>query len=203
MFSKSALKFYQFLLISTIFNQLLYTRIMETAIFAGGCFWCTEAVFKRLKGVEKVVSGYADSQIENPSYDRVSSGSTGAAEAIEITFDPAKISYEKLLEIFWATHDPTTLNRQGADQGTQYRSAIYYTTDKQKAEAEKSKTNSELSDKIVTEISPLKNFYPAECHHQNFYENNQGSTYCSIVIDPKIEKLVKMFNSEIKEEYKN
>lgn len=176
---------------------------MEKAVFAGGCFWCTEAVFKRLKGVEKVVSGYTDSKVENPSYERISSGSTDAAEAVEVTFDPAIISYKKLLEIFWATHDPTTLNRQGADQGTQYRSAIYYTSEKQKEEAEKSKKNSDLSDKIVTEISPLKNFYKAEDYHQNYYELNKNSNpYCSIVIDPKIEKLVKMFNSDIKDEYK-
>lgn len=180
---------------------------METAVFAGGCFWCTEAVFKRLKGVEKVVSGYADSQVENPSYERVSSGSTGAAEAVELTFDPAKISYEKLLEIFWATHDPTTLNRQGADEGTQYRSAIYYTNEKQREAAEKSKTemdkSSKMDSKIVTEIVALKNFYKAEDYHQNYYELNKNSNpYCSIVIDPKIEKLVKMFNSELKEEYK-
>lgn len=175
----------------------------ETAIFAGGCFWCTEAIFKRLKGVESVVSGYTDSQIENPGYERVSSGSTGAAEAVEITFDPGKISYEKLLEIFWATHDPTTLNRQGADQGTQYRSAIYYTDENQKEAAVKSKKNSDLSDKIVTEISPLKNFYKAEDYHQNYYEQNKDSNpYCSIVIDPKIEKLVKLFNAEVKDEYK-
>jgi peptide-methionine (S)-S-oxide reductase len=176
---------------------------VEKAVFAGGCFWCTEAVFKRLKGVEKVVSGYTDSKVENPSYERISSGSTDAAEAVEVTFDPAIISYKKLLEIFWATHDPTTLNRQGADQGTQYRSAIYYTSEKQKEEAEKSKKNSDLSDKIVTEISPLKNFYKAEDYHQNYYELNKNSNpYCSIVIDPKIEKLVKMFNSDIKDEYK-
>lgn len=175
---------------------------MDKAVFAGGCFWCTEAVFKRLKGVEKVVSGYADSQIKNPSYDQVSSGSTGAAEAVELTFDPAKISYEKLLEIFWATHNPTTLNRQGVDQGTQYRSAIYYSSENQKKAAEESKRNSGLSDKIVTEISPLKNFYKAEDYHQNYYEQNKNSNpYCSIVIDPKIEKLVKMFNEELKEDY--
>lgn len=183
--------------------MIYYAEMNETAVFAGGCFWCTEAVFKRLKGVKKVVSGYTDSQVENPSYESVSSGSTGAAEAVEITFDPIKISYEKLLEIFWATHDPTTPNRQGADQGTQYRSAIYYTNEKQKEAAVKSKESSALSDKIVTVISPLKNFYKAEDYHQNYYAQNLNSNpYCSIVIDPKIEKLVNNFNQELKEEYK-
>ena len=176
---------------------------MEQAVFAGGCFWCTEAVFKRLKGVQSVVSGYSDSPVQNPSYDRVASGSTGAAEAVQITFDPSRISFEKLLDICWATHDPTSLNRQGADVGTQYRSAIYYSSESQKKAAEQSKKNSGQSEKIVTEIKPLKNFYPAESYHQNYYELNKNSNpYCTIVIDPKIEKLVKMFNSELKEEYR-
>lgn len=175
---------------------------MQTATFAGGCFWCTEAIFKRLKGVESVASGYADSEVENPSYERVSSGSSGAAEAVQLTFDPQKISYEKLLEIFWATHDPTTLNRQGSDVGTQYRSSIFYHDEKQKEAAEKSKT-AQSNSKIVTDIAPLKNFYKAEDYHQNYYELNKNSNpYCSIIIDPKIEKLIKMFNSEVKDEYK-
>ncbi|MBI3341928.1 peptide-methionine (S)-S-oxide reductase MsrA [Candidatus Curtissbacteria bacterium] len=178
-----------------------------TATFAGGCFWCTEAVFKRLKGVESVVSGYAGSQVENPTYQRVSSGSTGAAEAIQLKFDPKRISYEKLLEIFWATHDPTTLNRQGADSGTQYRSSIFYQNETQKQAAEKSKEEMDRSGKmpstIVTEIIPLKNFSKAEDYHQNYYELNKNSNpYCSIVIDPKIEKLIHLFNDQIKEEYK-
>lgn len=193
----------------------------QIATFAGGCFWCTEAVFKRLKGVESVVSGYANSEVENPTYESSSSGTTGAAEAIQITFDTAKISYEKLLEIFWATHDPTSLNRQGADIGTQYRSSIFYHDQSQREAAEKSKAQMDASgkmpSKIVTEISPLKNFTKAEDYHQNYYELNKnsnpldpqsegrgshGSVYCSIVIDPKIEKLIHMFNDQVKEEYK-
>lgn len=174
---------------------------MQTAVFASGCFWCTEAIFKRLKGVEKVVSGYAGSDVENPNYERVSSGSTNAAEAVQITFDPGKVSYDKLLEIFWATHDPTTLNRQGSDIGTQYRSAIFYKNDDQKKAAEQSKAK--MPGEIVTDIAPLKNFYKAEDYHQNYYELNRDSNpYCSIIIDPKIEKLVKLFNEEVKDQYK-
>lgn len=180
---------------------------MQIATFAGGCFWCTEAVFKRLKGVESVVSGYANSNVESPTYESSSTGTTGAAEAVQITFDPQKISYEKLLEIFWATHDPTTLNRQGADVGTQYRSSIFYQDEKQKEAAENSRTqmddSGKMPSKIVTEIAPLKNFYKAEDYHQNYYELNKNSNpYCSIVIDPKIEKLIHLFNNEVKEEYK-
>lgn len=180
---------------------------METATFAGGCFWCTEAIFKRLKGVQKVVSGYANSNVKKPTYENVSSELTNAAEAVQITFDPNIISFEKLLEIFWATHDPTTLNRQGPDIGTQYRSAIFYGNEEQKTAAEKSKAQTDKSgkmpSKIVTEIAPLKNFYKAEDYHQNYYELNRASNpYCSIVIDPKIEKLIKLFNSDIKSEYK-
>jgi peptide-methionine (S)-S-oxide reductase len=172
---------------------------MDKAIFAGGCFWCTEAVFKRLKGVGKVTSGYANGEMANPTYGDVSSGETGFAEAVEIQFDPEIISYDKLLEIFWATHDPTSLNRQGADVGTQYRSAIYYLNDEQKEKAEVSKQNVERS---VTEIAPLKNFYTAEEYHQNYFEKNTNSNpYCSIVIAPKIKKLLDKFNAEVKPEY--
>ncbi|MBI2074719.1 MAG: peptide-methionine (S)-S-oxide reductase MsrA [Candidatus Levybacteria bacterium] len=180
---------------------------LETATFAGGCFWCTEAIFKRLKGVSEVVSGYAGGTMENPSYEQVSTGKTGFAEAIQIKFNPDSISYNKLLEIFWATHDPTTLNRQGGDIGTQYRSVIFYHNNGQKKEAESSKIEIEksdgYSDKIVTEIKPFRNFYNAEDYHQNYYERYKNiNPYCLVVIDPKIQKLLNKFNEEVKEEYK-
>ncbi|OGY22857.1 MAG: peptide-methionine (S)-S-oxide reductase, partial [Candidatus Woykebacteria bacterium RBG_13_40_7b] len=161
----------------------------------------TEAIFKRLKGVGEVTSGYSGGGTKNPSYEEVSSGLTGHAEAIQIKFAPKTTSYEKLLEIFWATHDPTTLNRQGPDVGTQYRSAIFYHNEKQHREAEDSKKA--LEDKIVTEILPFNEFFPAESYHQTYYELNKTSNpYCSIVIDPKIKKLLDKFNSDVKEEYK-
>ncbi len=176
---------------------------METAVFAGGCFWCTEAVFQRLKGVTKVTSGYANGEGENPNYEQVSRGDTGFAEAIQVTFDPKVISYEKLLEIFWATHDPTTLNQQGADVGTQYSSSIFYENDEQKDLALRSKETMKNKDEVVTRIEPLKNFYTAEEYHQNYYDQNKDfNPYCSIVINPKIEKLLLKFNSEVKDEYK-
>lgn len=174
---------------------------METATLAAGCFWCTEAVFKRLKGVETVTSGYTGGDAQNPSYEAVSSGQTGHAEAIQITFDPAIISYETLLDVFWATHDPTTMNRQGNDVGTQYRSVIFYHSDAQRETAEKSKAALESSgkydDPIVTEIVPYTNFYTAEDYHQDFYDNNRGNGYCQLIIDPKIEKLSREFANEI------
>jgi len=178
------------------------------ATFAGGCFWCTEAVFQRLLGVKTVVSGYANGEITNPKYEDVSTGNTGFAESVQLTFDPTVVSYEKLLEIFWATHDPTSLNRQGGDVGTQYRSAIFYKTDQEKKLALASKEHEEkgghISGNIMTEISPLKNFYTAEQYHQNYYNQNQGSNpYCSLVIAPKIKKLLDKFNQEVKAEYKN
>lgn len=180
-------------------------RLAKQATLAGGCFWCSEAIFKRLKGVGKVTSGYSGGEIENPSYWDVASSMTDHAEAIQIEFDPKIISFEKLLEIFFALHDPTTLNRQGADVGTEYRSAIFYHDEVQKEAALKAKEKAKklYEDKIVTEISPFKNFYRAEDSHQNFYENNQGSMYCSLVIDPKIQKLLDKFNSEVKEQYKS
>lgn len=179
----------------------------ETATFAGGCFWCTEAVFKRLKGVNYVISGYTGGETKNPSYEEVSTGDTGHAEAVQITYNPKIISYEKLLDIFWATHDPTTYNRQGSDIGNQYRSVIFYHDKNQKEKALRSKdkmgASEELKSKIVTEIIPFADFYNAEDYHQNYYEiNNNKNPYCSIVIDPKIKKLLDKFNNEIKEEYK-
>lgn len=178
----------------------------EIATFAGGCFWCTEAVFKRLKGVGVVDSGYSGGNTENPTYEDVCSGKTGYAEAISITFDPTVISYEKLLDVFWRVHNPTTLNRQGNDIGTQYRSAIFYHTDEQKKVAEISKEKlvkeGVYKDPVVTEIVPFANFYKAEPHHQNYYDRNQEYPYCQFVIDPKIQKLYKDFKDDLKEEYK-
>ena len=149
---------------------------METATLAGGCFWCTEAIFKRLKGIMTVVCGYAG----------------GDAESVQIQFDPSIISYEKILEVFWATHDPTTLNRQGADIGTQYRSVIFYHSEKQKEIAEKSKQPS-----FVTQIVPFDKFYKAEDYHQNYYDKNKSYPYCQIVINPKIQKLLEEFKEDV------
>ncbi|MCL4366815.1 peptide-methionine (S)-S-oxide reductase MsrA [Patescibacteria group bacterium] len=179
----------------------------ELATFGGGCFWCTEAIFKRIKGVISIKPGYAGGVIVNPTYNQVSTGKTGYVESIQIKFDSQIISFAHLLDIFWATHDPTTLNRQGADIGTQYASVIFYHTQEQKESAEKSKSDLEesgkLKDKIVTRIIPFKNFYPAESYHQNYYENFKNTNaYCSLVIDPKIDKLIKQFNDDLKEEYK-
>ncbi len=179
---------------------------MEIATFAGGCFWCTEAIFKRLKGVKSVMPGYAGGKMGNPGYEKVSSGTTGHAEAIQIEFDSNIIPYDKLLEIFWHTHNPTTLNRQGNDIGTQYRSAIFYHSEKQKKLADKTKKDLEKSgiykSPIVTEILPFTNFYPAESYHKDYYDKNQSSPYCMFVIDPKIQKLMKEFGNDVKDEYK-
>ena len=177
----------------------------DTATLAGGCFWCTEAIFNRLKGVTSVVPGYAASKVENPSYQAVSSGRTGAAEAIQITYDPSIISYDKLLEIFWHLHDPTTLNRQGNDIGPQYRSAIFYQNDEQKQVAMASKEALEKSGAykkpIVTEITPFTNFYPAENYHKDYYDSNRSQPYCMFVIDPKVQKLLREYRKELKEAY--
>jgi peptide-methionine (S)-S-oxide reductase len=174
----------------------------DTATFASGCFWCVEAVFQELKGVLSVTSGYTGGKIKNPTYREVCSGLTGHAEACQIVFDPAVISYDQLLEAFWASHDPTTLNRQGADQGTQYRSAIFYHNEQQKqlSETYKAKLNSEKAfDKpIVTEINPAVTFYKAEDYHQNYYSQNGDAPYCSYVINPKLEKFRKVFKDKLK-----
>ena len=161
--------------------------------FGGGCFWCLEAVFQRLKGVQKVASGYAGGAIPNPTYEQVCEGNTGHAEVVQIEFNPKEIAFEKLLEVFWAAHDPTTLNRQGGDHGTQYRSIILYENDAQKIAAEKSKqkAQAEFKDPIVTEITPLKTFYKAEAYHQNYFNQNADrNPYCSVVIRPKLQKLL-------------
>lgn len=177
----------------------------EIATLAGGCFWCTEAIFRRLKGVESVVSGYSGGRRENPSYEQVSTGATGHAEAIQIEFDPSVISYEKLLEIFFHLHDPTTINMQGADEGTQYRSVIFYHSEEQKNIAEKVRDeiadSGYYKDPLVTEIVPFEAFYTAEEYHQEYYDNNKNQGYCSYVISPKIHKLLKEYKKEVKEEY--
>lgn len=164
----------------------------ERITFGGGCFWCIEAVFARLPGVKKSISGYAGGQVENPTYKQVCGGDTGHAEVVQIEFDPTKTSFDKLLEVFWAAHDPTTLNRQGADEGTQYRSVIFYENDAQKAAAEKSKTAAQKDFKspIVTEIAPLPTFYVAEDYHQGYFELNGRAPYCQAVIAPKLRKLI-------------
>jgi peptide-methionine (S)-S-oxide reductase len=165
---------------------------LEIATFGGGCFWCAEAVFQRIPGVKSVVSGFAGGTTPNPSYEDVCTGTTGHAEVIQITFDPSVITYDKLLEIFWEAHDPTTLNRQGADVGTQYRSIILYSSDAQKIAAEKSKAENakHFSDPIVTQIVPLTKFYSAEDYHQNYYNLHQNQGYCQFVIGPKLRKLI-------------
>jgi len=174
---------------------------MELATFGSGCFWCTEAVFQQLKGVKSVVSGYSGGHLESPTYQQVTTGRTGHAEVCQIEFDPDVISYETLLEVFFSTHDPTTLNRQGNDVGTQYRSVIFYHDEQQKKAAEKIK--SELDGKksfknpIVTEITAFDKFYPAENYHQNYYRNNPNQGYCRYVISPKLDKFEKTFKFKL------
>ena len=175
---------------------------MEVATFAGGCFWCTEAVFLEIKGVEKVVSGYIGGKTVNPTYKDICTGETGHAEAIQITFNPNEVAYEDLLEVFFGTHDPTTLNRQGADVGTQYRSAIFYHSEAQKTKAEnyiQLLEKEKLYDKkIVTKVSSATIFYPAEDYHQNYYNQNSSQGYCQMVIAPKLDKLRKYYKSKLK-----
>jgi peptide-methionine (S)-S-oxide reductase len=174
----------------------------EKATFGMGCFWCTEAIFQRLKGVTAVKSGYEGGQLPNPTYEEVCSGNTGHAEVLQVTYNPMEISYDELLEVFWKSHDPTTLNRQGADTGTQYRSVIFYHTPQQKAlanqyKAELNKTNA-YGKKVVTAIEATKPFYVAESYHQNYFNKNSSESYCRLVIQPKIEKLEKIFKSKLK-----
>ncbi|SFB12469.1 peptide-methionine (S)-S-oxide reductase MsrA [Algoriphagus aquimarinus] len=167
-----------------------------------GCFWCIEAVFQRLQGVDKVVSGYSGGFIENPTYNAICSGTTGHAEVIEVYYDPSVISLSELLEVFWATHDPTTLNRQGADAGPQYRSSIFYHNPEQEILANNLKTQLNASkvfdSPIVTEITAFTNFYPAENHHQDYYNQNGAQPYCQFVIKPKVDKLKKFFSQRLK-----
>ncbi len=175
----------------------------EKATFGSGCFWCTEAVFQRLNGVTEVKSGYSGGSVENPTYEAVCSGTTGHAEVIQVEYDSEVISYEGLLEVFWNTHDPTTPNRQGNDVGTQYRSAIFFHDDNQKslAESYKKKLTEEQiwSDPIVTEISPLTNFYPAEGYHDDYFNRNGSQPYCSFVVAPKVKKFKEVFASKLKD----
>jgi peptide-methionine (S)-S-oxide reductase len=174
---------------------------LEQATFGAGCFWCSEAVFQQLKGVRSVVSGYSGGLIENPTYDQVCSGATGHAEVIQVAFDPKVISYDELLEVFWQTHDPTTLNRQGPDFGTQYRSVVFYHTDEQRELAEhyKKQLDAEHAFRkpIVTEISKFTEFYPAEAYHQDYYDLHRGEAYCSAVIRPKVSKVKKVFKDKL------
>lgn len=178
---------------------------VETATFGTGCFWCTEAIFEQLNGVMKVTSGYMGGQVKNPSYKEVCTGETGHAECVQVVFEPAKISYDELLKVFFEVHDPTSLNRQGADVGTQYRSAIFYHTPEQKSKADYYKKELDKSGAyekpIVTEVTPASEFYVAEDYHQEYYQNNKNTNpYCSIVIRPKLEKFQKVFADKLKKE---
>lgn len=183
-------------------TQQTGTGQTETATFGGGCFWCTEAIFMSLKGVETVESGYSGGKLKNPTYKEVCSGETGHAEVIQITFDSAAISFRELLEVFWETHDPTTLNRQGADVGTQYRSVVFYHSPEQNTIAEKYKLelNKEnvFEKPVVTEITAFEKFYKAENYHQDYFANNRSQGYCQFVIVPKVEKFRKIFKDKLK-----
>jgi peptide-methionine (S)-S-oxide reductase len=174
----------------------------EVATFGAGCFWCVEALFQTIEGVEAVVSGYSGGDVENPTYEEVCTGTTGHAEVCQVTYDPSKISYKELLTVFWQVHDPTTLNRQGADVGTQYRSVIFYHAEEQKNLAEASKKELDKSgtwkNPIVTEISPFKNFYRAEGYHQDYYNQNADNSYSAFVIKPKMKKLKMAFKAKLK-----
>jgi peptide-methionine (S)-S-oxide reductase len=193
------------LLVASVLAGLAQTKPMnsanqtETATLGGGCYWCTEAIFQMLPGVKSVASGFAGGTKENPTYEEVCTGRTGHAEVIQVEFDPKVISYEKILKTFWEAHDPTTLNRQGHDAGTQYRSIILYSNEAQKLAAEKSKAEAQkhFHDPIVTQIVPLQKFYKAKLDHQNFYRNNPNQPYCQAIIRPKVEK----FEKKLKEEH--
>ncbi len=175
-------------------------KTQEVAIFGNGCFWCTEAIFSRLQGVGSVISGYAGGDVKNPTYYDVSDGETGHAEVLKIEFNPTEITYEQLLDVFFHTHDPTSLNKQGADVGTQYRSIILYNSEEQKKSAEKMKQDlqEEFDNKIVTEIVPLDTFYDAESYHQKYFEKNSFQPYCQLVIAPKVDKFQKRYQKLLK-----
>lgn len=183
-------------------QQNMEHKDLDTATFGAGCFWCVDAVFRELKGVTSVESGYSGGKIKNPTYREVCSGLTGHAEVCRIVFHPKEISYAELLSVFWQTHDPTTLNRQGADEGTQYRSVIFYHNDEQRTEAEKYKreldASGAFSGKIVTEISAAEPFYPAEDYHQNYFSQNGEQPYCRFVIEPKMDKFRKAFKDKLR-----
>lgn len=186
-------------MVSSISSNGLTT---DTATLGTGCFWCTEAIFQQLEGVLKVTSGYSGGQVNNPSYEQVTTGQTGHAEVVQVVFDPSKVSFDQLLKVFWETHDPTTLNKQGNDEGTQYRSVIFYHNIEQKKESEhykKELDNSECwSNKIVTAIEPYRDFFPAEKYHQNYFKNNTAQPYCKFVIAPKLKKFEKVFKDHLK-----
>jgi len=183
-------------------GEMTGSGTLDTATFGTGCFWCTEAIFQQLKGVKKVSSGYSGGHVDNPTYKQVCDGTTGHAECIEIVYDPKEITFDELLEVFWQTHDPTTLNRQGNDVGTQYRSVVFYHSEEQKQKAVKYKNelnkSGAFNDPIVTEIAPASKFYVAEDYHQNYYNNNGSQPYCYFVIRPKLEKFEKVFKNKIK-----
>ena len=206
MFLRNKLLFILFVLIgiSVSFSGEVQNmeKRLETATLGGGCFWCLEAIYQRVKGVEKVVSGYAGGHVVNPTYEQVCTDTTGHAEVVQIYFDPQVISYQDILNIFWQIHDPTQLNRQGNDVGRQYRSVIFYHNQQQKQMALASKRNLEKSgiyrDPVVTEIEPLTNFYAAEQYHQNYFNNNPTQMYCQLVIAPKLKKFKKSFTEYLK-----
>lgn len=183
-------------------NYTAMSQNLETVTLGGGCFWCVEAVYQDLKGIEKVVSGYSGGNVENPTYEQVSTGRTNHAEVVQITFNPQVMTYQKLLEIFFHLHDPTTLNRQGADTGTEYRSVIFYDTENQHQGALQAIKEIELqklySNKVVTQVVPLKKFYPAEDYQQNYYKNNPGSRYCQLVVAEKVNKARKLYHDLFK-----
>lgn len=196
------MKFVLTILLPLLTINISMGQKMEEATFGAGCFWCVEAIFERLKGVSEVEAGYSGGEVKNPSYKEVCNGTTGHAEVTRIVFDPEVISFETLAEIFFYTHDPTTLNRQGYDVGTQYRSAIFYHNDSQKQIAEQVKDKVDAtgyySNKIVTEISPLENYYPAENYHQDYFENNPNQSYCAAVIAPKVKKFLEKYGNMVK-----
>jgi len=185
-----------------VMTSQVSTEGLELATFGNGCFWCTEAIFQNIDGVEKVESGYSGGKVKNPTYEQVCSGLTGHAEVIQLTYDPKKVTYDELLEIFWGTHDPTTLNRQGNDVGTQYRSVVFYHDAQQQQLAETYKQKLDKSEAfenpIVTEITPAGKFYKAEDYHQNYYNLNGNAPYCSFIIQPKLEKFKKVFAEKLK-----
>ncbi len=190
----------------SITGQVMQDKELEKATFGSGCFWCTEAVFELVNGVASVTSGYTGGSIKNPTYEQVCSEKTGHAEAVQILYDPRIVIYDELLEIFWKTHDPTTLNQQGNDKGTQYRSVIFYHNDKQKELAEKYKDALDKSgaweNPIVTEILPAAEFYEAEKYHQDYYTNNPNQGYCAYIIAPKVEKFKEVFKDKLKKKSK-
>ncbi len=187
---------------ASLSNDVTSRAGLETVTLGAGCFWCIEAVYQRLDGVESVVSGYAGGTVENPTYEQVCNGNTGHAEVAQIMFDPKKISFREILEVFFQTHDPTTLNRQGNDVGTQYRSAIFYHTDEQRKIAEEMKKTAQQwwDNPIVTEIVPFKQFYKAEAYHQNYFNNHPTQGYCMFVVNPKVQKFKKQFKEKLKKE---